>query len=253
MRKFYLFTFFIVLLNFFHFETSEGAALSLRNNLSHSRKGDFIVALQNKNYTLLHIYDKTPETLTIEEITVPSGRMPRMSSWREWVRQGAPNHTSWILYRVNLADASIRECYSVSQENWLDMSKGDMFLPTLLNLQFTFVPLSERRKVGPPPNVGSPDRRSYWQPKMVVDGKQIQDVSFDAWRTYWPKDNSPLSEKTIDIYIPENQKEYPAYFPYWLEIRGSIAGKATVHVIDSGSGLVSPVPPLPVAGQEGRK
>jgi hypothetical protein len=218
--------------------------LSLKNNLQNANKGDFIVASQNKNYTLLHIFDKTPESLIIEEITVPAARMPKMNSWRDWVRQCAPNHTSWILYNLNLSNGSIKECYSVSQESWLDMSKGDMFLPTLLNLQFSFVPITERRKIGPPPNIGSPDRRAYWQPKMVIDGKQIPNVSFVAWRTYWPKDNSPLADKTIDIYIPENQNDYPSYFPYWLEIRGSITGKATVHVIDSGRGLVSPAPPL---------
>lgn len=231
---------FILLLCLSFTSHSYAETLSLKNNLQNANKGDFIVASQNKNYTLLHIFDKTPDSLIIEEITIPAARMPKMNSWRDWVKQYAPNHTSWILYHLNLANGDIKKCYSFSQKNWLDISKNDLFLPTLLNLRFVLVPLTERRKVGPPPQGGSSDRRSYWHPKMIIDGKQIPNVTFSAWRTYWPKDNSPLADKTIDIYIPENQSAYPSYFPFWLEIRGSLAGKATVHVIDSGSNLISP-------------
>lgn len=244
MPKF-LTLFWIATLIAFSMGAEVDAALSLRENIQRAEPGDFIVAIQNKNYTLLHIYDKTSDMLTIEEITIPIGRMPSIRSWKEWVQQGAPHSTSWILYRINRRTGDIPEGFSVSQNSWLDMSKGDTFLPTLLNLRFTPVPLSERRKIGPPPTHGSPDQRTYWQPKMMVNNQQIPGVTFDTWRTYWPQDGSMLSEKTIDIYLPSDQVAYPSYFPYWLEIRGSVAGKATIHVIDSGSQLVSPAAPIP--------
>lgn len=244
MHKNYLISLFCLLITLLFIPCSD-AALSLRENLQKAKTGDFIVAMQNKNYTLLHIYDKTADTLTIEEITVPAARMQRMSSWKEWVKQGAPNHTSWILYTIQSHTGKMSNCFSVSQRSWLDLSQNEAFLPTLLNLNFTYIPLTERRKIGPPPSAGTPDMRKYWQPKMVIDGQVIPNIAFETWRTYWPKDNTPLSGKTIDIYLPEERHLYSTYFPYWLEIRGSLAGKATVHIIDSGSSLISPAPPIP--------
>lgn len=225
---------------------SLSANLSLRTNMQMAKKGDFLVAAQNKNFTLLHIYDKQNDTLIIEEITVPLARMAqRYSSWREWVRLGAPYHTSWILYAIKLSTGEIEDGFSVSQNGWLKFSRNDTFLPTLLNLQLAPILTQDRRKIGPPPNTGAPDWRKLWQPKMVVDGKTIPGVAFTAWRTRWPKDDSELSGKIIELYLPEETNKYPGYFPYWLQIRGSVAGKATVHIIESGAGLVSPAPPMP--------
>lgn len=222
------------------------AELLLRDNLKRAQKGDFIVTAQNKAYTVFHIYDRTDSVLTIEEITVPTGRIPQNNfSWREWVRQGAPCQTNWILYKVLLATGQIQECYSVSKNGWYDMAQADNFLPTLLNLKLTRIPESERKKVGPQPSGGGgPDFRKIWQPKMVLNGVTIPGVKFEAWRTHWPKDTSELSGKTIEVYIPEENEKYPSYFPYWLQIRGTV-GAATLRIVDSGSGLVSPAKPTP--------
>lgn len=222
------------------------ADFSLRDNLQRAKPGDFIVASQNKNYTLLHIYAKKNDVLTIEEITVPTARMGnhKFPSWREWVKENAPYNTSWLLYTVTLSNGQMQHCYSVSKKEWVQLSKSESFLPTLMNLRLTPMPTNERRKVGPPPSGGMTDLRPYWQPNMVVDGKTIKGVAFTPWRTHWPQDASELSGKTIDIFLPENNDLYSNYFPYWLQVKGSV-GKATVYIIDSGSGLVSPAPPIP--------
>lgn len=205
-----------------------------------AKVGDFLVAAQNKNFTLLHIYDKQNGFLTIEEITVPLARMKeRYPSWREWVRLGAPHHTSWILYVINLSTGELKEGFSVSQNGWLKFSRSDTFLPTLLNLHLTPVPTQDRRRIG------HSERHQQWQPKMVVDGKVIPGVAFTAWRTHWPKDDSELSGKIIELYLPEETDKYLGYFPYWLQVRGSLGSKANVRIIDSGSGLISPAPPIP--------
>lgn len=219
-------------------------AVSLRNNLQKAQKGDFVVTSQHKNYTLLHVYEKTPESLTIEEITIPIAYVPKQFSWREWVRQGAPNHTSWLLYAISLSTGDILECFSVSHRSWLNLSRSESFLPTLLNLQLTPVPDSQLRRVGPPPAADAIDRRPYWQPQMVVNGNVIPGVKFEAWRTQWPSDDSELSRKFIDIYLPLESEKYPAYFPYWLQVYGAI-GKASMRIIDSGTNLVSPASPIP--------
>ena len=43
--------------------------------------------------------------------------------------------------------------------------------------------------------------------------------------------------------ICQKNQNYPSYFPYWLQVNG-VAGKAKIRIIDSGSNLKSPKPPL---------
>jgi hypothetical protein len=220
------------------------ASLSLRENMRKANKGDFIVTAQNKNYTLLHIYDKKGDLLTLEEITVPAQRIKPKLVWREWVQQRAPGHTSWILYNINLTNGQIQDCFSISKKCWMNISEGENFMAALLNLQFTPIPLNERRKVGPVVDHTGLDRRSIWQPKMIVDGKAIPGVNFNAWQTRWPNDGTELAGKIIDIYMPDESGKYPSYFPYWLQVKGAV-GKANVRIVDAGSKLVSAAPPMP--------
>lgn len=215
------------------------ADLYLRNSLKKAQKGDYIVTVISKAYTLFHIYDKKEDILTIEEITVPLNKIPRQNfSWKEWVRNRAPGQTNWMLYNIRLSTGQILDCYSVSKRGWYNIAQWDNFLPTLLNLHLTKIPLNERKKVGPPPSEGSPDQRKIWEPQMILNGKAIPHVKFEAWTTFWPKDGGELSGKRIEVYLPEESEKYPSYFPYWLQIKGAV-GAATLRIVDSGSGLVS--------------
>lgn len=217
------------------------AAATLCNNLAKTDQGDFVVTTQNKNYSLLHVHDKDDSTVTIEEITVPVGRMTQYRiDWREWVAQGAPNHTSWVLYKIKLATGEISNCFSVGQRKWIQIPKQEQFLPTLLNLSLREVPNEERRRMGR----GS---ASYWNPPMVVNGQTVTGVAFTAWRADWPQDGTPLAGKAIDIYLPEESDKYPAYFPYWLQMKGGV-GSHTVRIVDSGTDLKSPIPSIPPLG-----
>ena len=78
---------------------------------------------------------------------------------------------------------------------------------------------------------------------MIVEGQVVPGVEFNAWRTRWIKDDSELSGKVIDIYLPKDADKHLSYFPYWLQISG-VVGKAKVRIIDSGLGLRSPKPKL---------
>lgn len=222
------------------------ADLYLRDNLGKARAGDYIVTYQNKAFTLLHISEKSGNGLTVEEITVPAQVMPKTGkvAWKEWVQGGAPGHTSWVVYDVDLESGKVGRYYSYSKNEW--MAPADNFLSTLLNLRLELVPVSERKRVGPRPNDTFADRRKPWQPRMIVNGQVVEGVNFDEWRTSWPKDNSDLSGRTIEVFLPVEglSEQYPSYFPYWLQISGMI-GKAKIRIIDSGSGLVSPKPSLP--------
>lgn len=218
--------------------------LYLRENLKRAQKKDYLVTAQNKNYTLFHIYDKKNDFITIEEITVPMNRFPRhMGSWKQWINLKAPGHTSWVMYTINLKTAQMVEFYSLSKKTWYDVNKAENFLTTLLNLRLVEIPPEDRKRVGFPPLPGMTDHRPYWQPKLVVNGQDIQGAFFNAWTTQWPKDGTDLADKTIEVYVPVENDKYPSYFPYWLQISG-IIGNAKIRIIDSGTQMESPAAPL---------
>jgi hypothetical protein len=212
--------------------------LFLRNNLQRAQPGDYIVISTNKTQTLLHIRNKHDQILTIEEIAIPESKRATQMNWKEWVQQGAPANTSWVMYDIDLQTGKMLRYYSFTKKNWFQIPDADNFLSKLLSLKFTKIPENARKRVGPKPKSG-PELRSLWQPRMIVDGKIIPGVLFDAWRTKWPNDGSDLSGRIIEVYLPRDSQRYPAYFPYWLQINGAI-GKAKVRIIDSGNQLQSP-------------
>jgi len=235
----FLTSFFFLSLLLPSFGWAEGNELLLRDNLLRARAGDYLVTTQNKNYTILLIRSKEPSRLYIEEITVPISRIPKNVSWREWVEKGASGNTCWVLYAIEFPSGTIQHAFSFTRNEWVTIPQSQNFLSTLLNLHLKRIPENERKKIGPPPLSDSVDRRSLWQPRLIVDGKAIPGVQFDGWRTRWPKDATELSGKMIEVYIPRENEKYPSYFPYWLQINGMV-GKAKVRIVDSGAGLFSP-------------
>lgn len=233
--------FFLLLLPSLH---CFGESIFLRDNLARAKPGDYLVTAQNKNYTLLHIYGRTPSTLTIEEITVPAQRMQcGFTSWKDWIMEKAPGHTSWVMYTLDLSNAQMLRYYSFTKKSFMDMSGSNNFLTTLLNLNLQRVPYECRRRAGPAPLYNREDRRPLWQPRIIVDGNEVPGVPFEAWQTRWPRDGSDLSGKLIEVYVPRENERYPSYFPYWLQISG-IIGNAKIRIIDSGSNMDSPMPPF---------
>lgn len=227
------------------FVTLHADELVLKTNLGLAKPGDFIVASQGSTITLLRIFENADRFVTIEEVTIPSNRVNRcVSNWRNWYESDAPGNTSWVIYQINLNTAEMVRYFSYTKNGWYEIPKVENFLGTLLNLPLYFVPLEQRRKVGPFTSDGFYDKRPFWQPQMIVDGHVIENVQFDAYKTKWPKDGTPLSGKSIEIYLPQANSLYPAYFPYWLQISG-IVGKARMRIIDSGANLGTPKPGFP--------
>ncbi|MFI5344511.1 MAG: hypothetical protein ACHQUC_09850, partial [Chlamydiales bacterium] len=223
--------------SFFCFGSMQAENLYLKDNLQRAIPGDYVVVSSNKTITLMHIFGRQGEILTIEEIAMPESRKPKMH-WREWVQNHAPGSTSWVMYEIDLKSGRMLRYYSFTKRGWFEIAEADNFLSKLLNLRLNKIPDKDRKKVGMKIFSGSEESR-FWQPNLVVDGKIIRGVKFDAWRTRWPKDSSDLSGKAIEVYLPQDNQSFPSYFPYWLQIHGTI-GKARVRMIDSGSGLESP-------------
>ncbi len=228
MKKILLF---LILIPFFIY--SEGDTLLLRDNLQNALEGDYIVTYQNRNYTVLLVSDKQKDIITIEEVTVPDRTCNGYTDWKKWVEDSAPGNTSWVMYTIDIPSGKMLKYYNFYYQAWYDMSEANVFLSKLLNLQLTKVPVNERKTVGV-------TRSKLWQPALVVDGKQIPNVPFDAYTTRWPKDGSELSDRIVLIYLPEESAKYPSYFPYWLQVNGTI-GKAQVRIVDSGRKLTSPM------------
>ncbi|MGK5595385.1 MAG: hypothetical protein ACSNEK_08515 [Parachlamydiaceae bacterium] len=212
----------------------------LKHHLRLAKPGDFIVASQNSAITLMRIHDNQDCLITIEEVTIPSNRVNRcVPNWRDWYENGAIGNTSWVIFEVDLNSGTMRRYYSYTKNGWFEIPKVENFLGTLLNLPLSCIPYEQRRKVGPLGANTFKDKRPLWNPQMVVDGHVISDVAFEAYKTRWPQDGTPLSGKMIEIYVPEQDDLYPAYFPYWLQISG-VVGKAKLRIIDSGSKLMTP-------------
>lgn len=227
-KYFYLLLFIPILLSV---KTIAADTLNLRDRLSTAEKGDYLVIARSKNNTLLHIYDKTGKMLTVEEITAPAQQIPKMP-WQQWIMSGSPGSSSWVRYKLDLSTGRMEEMYSVKQNCWLDVA-GDQLFSTLLNLSFTRVPAQCRKRIGTHRGSTNVDPRFFWHPSMIINGKSIPGVIFDAWRARWPKDGSELSDKEIEIYLPVEIEKYPAYFPYWLQISGTVS-RVNIRVIDSG-------------------
>lgn len=220
----------IYLLLFLFFFQALGA-LELKTKLTNAASGDFIVYLYKSHITLVRIAKHHPKELVIEEITAPKGDY----DWQEWLNQNAPEHTSWTVTTLDPTTLKILSSYSLDEQPTAIMTSDLQFLPTLLKLELQAVPQDQLKKIGPEPMAGEVDMRKIWHPKIVWKGKTIE-IPIDAFRATWPKDESELAGKSIEVYIP--QKEALSYLPYWIEI-GSGPLKAKVQAIDSGSGLVS--------------
>lgn len=217
----------------------------LQTQLKNGKAGDFVVLMQGKTCTLLHLISIHYPYALLEEVTIPALTADRyVSTWRTWISQGAPNHSSWILYQLNLEKGSVDKYYSVTKQCYFTLPEGDNFFYTLLHLDLNKIPPEQRKKVGFAPWGNSPDTRLPWEPKMVFEGQTIPHAPFDAYVGRWPDDGGPLSGKIIEVYLPQEGDKYPSYFPYWLQVRG-VLGPSKVRVIESGRGLVSPFNSFP--------
>jgi hypothetical protein len=222
----FLFIFFFQVANTFL------GAFELKTRLTTAAPGDFIVYQYKSHITLVRIAKHSPNELVIEEITAPKGDY----NWQEWLNKNAPEHTSWTI--TTLEPTTLKTLSSYSLDEPSAVATTDLqFLPTLLKLQLQSIPTDEQKKIGAEPMAGEVDMRKIWHPKIMWKGKSI-DIPIDAFKAMWPKDESELAGKIIEVYIP--QKEALSYFPYWIEI-GSGPLKAKVQAIDSGSGLSSKI------------
>jgi len=244
MKIRYIFYYLLCLFLLSNSSTEAQERLCLLENLQKANSGDFIVTSQNKCFSLLHVFNKTNTTIAIEEICIPSSKVSSSNfSWRDWMAQGAPKNTSWVTYTIDLSSGQLLESFALTKRGWQPIARQDSFFYTLLNLQLEKIPYEQRKRVGSLIPTSHANKR-LWQPTIVMDGNKIEGINFDGWKTFWPKDGSELSGKAIEAYTPVASSGYATYFPYWLQVSGSVIC-AKIRIIDSGKQLLSPAsPPL---------
>jgi hypothetical protein len=209
-------------------------AFSLKDKIVNGVPGDYVVTEQGGTSSVLLIRALTPTHLIIEEIDVPSlQRKTSEVSWKEWIATEAPGHTAWITYTIDLKNNQLQECYSHSQGVWLPTKDPQHFLPRLLSLSLQKTSDEQRKRIGAPPASGQEDRRSIWNPSVIVEGQKLDKAVITAWKTRWPKDDSLISECEIELYFSSQA------FPVWIEVK-SPHYKASLRSVDSGHAMVSP-------------
>jgi len=200
--------------------------LFLKERMAEATPGDYIVTAQKKTLTVWAIRERDDQKVVVEEISVPAQVLELgEGGWKEWVEKGAPDHTIWLAYAIDIRSGRLLGLYSVTNKRWCEVDKAGNFLTTLMNIGFTEMPANQRRP---------------WNPPVIFEGEEIPGVQLDLFEGKWPRDGSELSEKYIDIYLPAVGSRYPAYFPYWLQVIGALA-QAKIRIVDSGSNLKSPV------------
>lgn len=214
------------------------SSFALGDKLRQAQKGDYMVTKQDRTYSLLIIRDISSESILFEEISLPMAQIdPAKTSWQEWLQKGAPGHTSWVLYEIDLHTFQLIEGYSISRKGWLYLDDEHHFLSKLLSLPLQKVDDQDRKKIGPAPRDGDADRRPLWNPPLFIEGKK-QKASCEAWCTRWPKDDSLLSSCNILLYFQTLHKDL--VFPSWIEASNGHYHYA-IHVVDTGKNLFSPL------------
>jgi hypothetical protein len=215
---------------------SLGASPLLHEKLSHAEVGAFIVTSQEGHYSLLTVRSLNYPLIVLEEISIPCKQIDsNRTNWKEWVQKKAPGHTSWILYEIDLAAGKLRKAFSVQQQGWLDAS--DHFLTRLLTLPLSPILERERKKIGTP-STEIEDHRPLWNPPLIREGKKLVKAPFQAFRTTWPEERSPLSLCEIELYFAKELPTFP--FPFWIEVH-SPHYTLKVRTVDSGAHLLSPL------------
>jgi hypothetical protein len=205
-------------------------AHSLKERFYKARPGDYIVTCQAKHYSFLRVHALKEQRLTLEEIAIPEEEAKLPQNWKAWVKQGAPGHTSWILYEIDLEKEKLLKCYSKVKMAAIYPEEADYLFLKFLSLPLRCLPDTERKKVGPPPQDKEADRRKLWNPKLMIDGKPLSKPAFEVLQAMWPEDGSPLASCLVEFYLDQNSA-FP--FPYWIDIKSSHY-TFKIQVIDSG-------------------
>lgn len=213
--------------------------------LSQSHPGDYIVYEEGKSVHLLFIHDLDQNHVIFEEVIAPSqikGKK-KVFDWKEWILNYAPNHTSWLIFEIDLDQILLTECYSFTRNCWISLNSSESFMKHLIESDLIPISRDKRKKVGRSFSSEGPNTAKLWHPPITIEGKKVLGAQSEAFSIRWPTDDTPLSGKDVELYFYQKLPHFP--FPHWLQITDASQASFKFRSIDSGSGLVSPYPHLP--------
>lgn len=213
---------------------------TLQDKFKQAETGTYIVTEQNGLVSLLHLHSIKETCLLFEEISIPLHQAKKIN-WTTWVQNGAPGHTSWILYEVDTEKKCVTECYSLTRKAWIPTDEMDAFLVPLISLQLDFLSEEDRLQKGATARPGNISAKP-WGPLQVKNGKKVKDPQYNVYTAKWPHDSTDLSGKQIVLYFDKQDEAFP--FPYWLQARDG-AVKFKMRALDSGINLSSPCTDIP--------
>lgn len=208
-------------------------SFQMKERIESAKSGDFAVIEANKMVTLLAIRSATPQTVVLEEISLPSQTAKKIGSWPEWVKAKAPGHTSWSMIEIDLETGAVLECYSFSRSTWVQLTQKENLFATLIHLSLKTVEGDKVKRIGPPPLHGELDVRKIWSPPLIFEGKMIENARFEPFAATWPEDGSELSKREVTLYF-DRENRFP--LPFWIQIETSHL-TAAFRTIDSGRNL----------------
>lgn len=215
------------------------ADVTIKDRLLKANPGDYLVTEQGGSYSLLLLRLIDPPYLTVEEIAIDRSNIDlKKISWKNWIENKAPGATSWTAFSLDLEKNTLSRSYSFLENQWLFIEKSDYFFKELLSLPFRPTRDNERKKIGPTPMPGEIDRRKFWKPQLIRDGKKHKKCEYEVMRAKWPADKTQLAGCIFEFYLDVEQPTFP--FPYWMEVQHPHY-TFKIRAIDSGSGIQSPM------------
>ena len=208
-------------------------AVTLKDQLLKGSPGDYVVTEQEKNLSLLRIEKIDARELVLEEVVAPAAALElEKINWAVWMQKGAPGHSAWVRYRIDLKKGELLESYSLDHKE--EISFQQPLLSKMVLLELAKTPLASRRKIGPVPQAGEEDLRSLWLPRVIFEGKKVSKPACEVFEAHWPKDGSELADCRLEFYFLQG---FP--FPCWIEAsNGHYTFK--IHSLASGKNLQSP-------------
>ena len=218
------------------------ANTTLKNRLTKSKQGDYIVTAQGSNYSLLLIRQLENKKLILEEVVIEQNLVDlKKVSWKTWIEKKAPGASSWTAYAIDLEKNTLSQCFNHFLKQWVFIEKSDYFFAQLLTLSLQPTRDNLRKRIGPSPMPGEIDRRKMWNPQMVREGKKVRNPSYEVVRCTWPNDNTRVASCVFELYLDADNTSFP--FPFWMEVQ-SPHYTFKMRAVDSGSGINSPMPLL---------
>lgn len=194
-------------------------AYTIADRLQYLSKGDVVIFDLHNNVAAVEVCDIHEDSAELRILSATKDVLSRhkLTGYIEWHAKGCKDAQFDERLTIQTQKGVINS--TVIHTKWLE---------TLLQLELFKIPSFSRRKSGVPPTSGEIDRRTIWNPPLVVLGTRVKEEC-EAFSTKWPEDESPLSSRVLILYFPKSTKTVQA-FPYWIE---SPSSSFHVSVVDS--------------------